>query len=280
MYVVFAALHSGHQVTATLQKDAQSPHSSSTGNKQLQPQGQAQGIQSAPADDKQSGPARVCPAPLVQAPPDVAAHSRRACTRNIPRPSSARPASPHAPRQHGTFRPKSAMVISAQPPPSDDRAHVPLPPTAHAPATPQSPALNAAPLEQMSQRDGLVAARSVEKASEGFRYNVQRRSVAQVKPPFKRMRGAVDSHLPQATLHVTAIDVLDSAPVAGAAVSVIELQAFLNGSTTNCGSTQRRTSKADSRGRMKCTILGSYRCEHASLCLARQMRQAGQNRAG
>jgi hypothetical protein len=183
----------------------------------------------------------------------------------VKRPNSARPASPVAASHPVLARPKSAMVVSAQPPRCPDSPRCALPVAA---ATPPSRKRHNSPAEASSvapeYEEGAQPRRTATKhAQQMFRYHVQPQSELQARPRFTRARGAVDTHMPQATLHATVVDQLNGAPVAGAAVSVVELQAFLRGSTANCGSTQRRTSKADSRGRIKCTILGLYRCASA-----------------
>ena len=155
------------------------------------------------------------------------------------------------------------MVVSAQPSPSPYQpGHLHAPTPAHLGADDGSQCSSRAAADSdshtfMTQSVPLLPG-PPRKSNEALRYVLQRNEL-QARQRFRRARGAVDIHMPQAELLVTVLDQLHGSPVAGAAVSVVELQAFLNGSVANCGSTQRRTSKTDSRGRAKCTILGSYR---------------------
>ena len=155
------------------------------------------------------------------------------------------------------------MVVSAQPSPSPYQpGHLHAPAPAHLGADDGSQCSG----EAAADSDSQTAMPQIvpllpgppRRSNQALRYVLQRNEL-QARQRFRRARGAVDSRMPQAELLVTVLDQLHGSPVGGAAVSVVELQAFLNGSVANCGSTQRRTSKTDSRGRAKCTILGSYR---------------------
>lgn len=77
------------------------------------------------------------------------------------------------------------------------------------------------------------------------------------RPP--HVTGVTDTHLAEATLIVSVRDRLTSAPVQGAAVLVAEFGAFLQGHVMNAGATKQRTSKVDTAGRTRCTVLASRR---------------------
>lgn len=88
------------------------------------------------------------------------------------------------------------------------------------------------------------------------------------RAPFRPQRtpGATTSTLLRSSLNVQVLDRITDLPIPGATVLVVDARSFVEErSNSNVGSTATRNTKADSRGRVRCTVLAGHRCVYGQV---------------
>jgi hypothetical protein len=203
--------------------------------------------------------------------PDAARSQRTECRwRHAgalpPRPSTARLAINQAsqatpPRR----RPKSGTVINAQPPNASHSALSPQACDTHPYAwdignVSSTGSMVGAPYRCLSS---CGSSGTPSQPRQAFSFILQPHRRPRAKEKAARVAAVTDTHLPQAVLHVTVQDRLTGNPVRSATVVIAEFGAFLQGHVVNSGSTEQRSTKADSAGRVRCSVLASRRCAYS-----------------